>query len=361
MLDALRTERMLINQFVDAMRALPSVTADHPRWEIPLPNGLVRDAEVDLYIAGKRVTLEIEVKKTLYPRDVREILWRLRPYSKPLRHEVDAIVSVLAADSISPGAKELLKEEGIGYFDSGGSMYLPAPGAYIHIDKPPLKGQLKSIGSLYTGVRARVLHALLHDHRAWIGGQALALQAHVSPATASQVLSELERLEFVESRGQGPHKQRHVSQPGALLDSWVKQLAVTRAPALRRYFVPALKTDNLTSLAHTLAAHGIEYAISYEAAAQHYAPFITHVPQVRARVLMSAGWDAAIARLNAQAVEQGANFTAIDAKSSGELLFREQAAAVSWANPIQVYLDLQRGEGRSREMAEHLRRERIGF
>jgi hypothetical protein len=155
---------------------------------------------------------------------VREILWRLRPYSKPLRQEGDAIVSVLAADSISPGAKELLKEEGIGY--------------------------------------------LLHHHREWIGGQALAQQAHVSPATASQVLSELERLEFVESRGQGPHKQRHVTQPGALLDSWVKQLAVKRAPALRRYFVPALKADNLRPLAQTLAAQAIEYAISYEAAAQ---------------------------------------------------------------------------------------------
>jgi len=141
----------------------------------------------------------------------------------------------------------------------------------------------------------------------------------------------------------------------------VKQLAVKRAPALRRYFVPALKADNLRSLAQTLAAQGIVYAISYEAAAQHYAPFITHVSQIRARVLMSAHWDAAVAKLNAQAVEQGANFTVMDAKSSGELLFREQAAGVSWANSIQVYLDLQRAEGRSHEMAEHLRRKRIGF
>ena len=361
MLDSHRTERMLINQFIEAMRTLPNVTADSLRWEIQLPNGSIRDAEVDLHIAGKRVKLEIEAKKTLYPRDVREILWRLRPYSKPLRQEVDAIVSVLAADSISPGAKELLKEEGIGYFDSGGSVYLPAPGAYIHIDKPPPKGQLKSFDSLYSGVRAQVLHALLHHHRAWMGGQALAQQARVSPATASQVLSELERLEFVESRGQGPHKQRHVTQPGALLDSWVKQLVAKRTPALRRYFVPVLKADNLQPLAQTLAAQGIEYALSYEAAAQHYAPFISHVSQVRARVLMSAEWDAAIAKLNAQAVEQGANFTVMDAKSSGELLFREQATGVSWANPIQVYLDLQRGEGRTHEMAEHLRRERIGF
>ena len=120
-----------------------------------------------------------------------------------------------------------------------------------------------------------------------------------------------------------------------------------------------LGPDNLRPLAQTLAAQGIEYAISYEAAAHHYAPFITHVSQVGAMVLMGTHWDAAVAELKAQSVEQGANFTVMDAKSSGELLFREQAAGVSWANPIQVYLDLQRGEGRSHEMAEHLRRERI--
>jgi hypothetical protein len=31
------------------------------------------------------------------------------------------------------------------------------------------------------------------------------------------------------------------------------------------------------------------------------------------------------------------------------------------ASPIQIYLDLLRGEGRSKEMAEHFREERIGF
>jgi hypothetical protein len=31
------------------------------------------------------------------------------------------------------------------------------------------------------------------------------------------------------------------------------------------------------------------------------------------------------------------------------------------ASPIQVYLDLLRGEGRAKEMADHLRQEQIGF
>jgi len=31
------------------------------------------------------------------------------------------------------------------------------------------------------------------------------------------------------------------------------------------------------------------------------------------------------------------------------------------ASPIHTYLDLVRAEGRAKELAEHLRRERIGF
>ena len=56
-----------------------------------------------------------------------------------------------------------------------------------------------------------------------------------------------------------------------------------------------------------------------------------------------------------------ANLAVIETKSAGELLFRQQVGGVWLASPIQIYLDLLRGEGRAKEMAEHLRREKIGF
>ncbi|MEX3960053.1 hypothetical protein [Trinickia sp. EG282A] len=42
-------------------------------------------------------------------------------------------------------------------------------------------------------------------------------------------------------------------------------------------------------------------------------------------------------------------------------MFRQQDDGVWLASPVQVYLDLLRAEGRAKEMAEHLRKERIGF
>ena len=239
---------------------------------------------------------------------------------------------------------------------------MPAPGAYVYIDKPPPKTLAKSVRSLFSGRRAQVLHTLLVHHQDWFGVNELAHQAMASPATASQVLTELERFDWLVSRGQGPSKKRHLREPAALLDAWVKQLASIRPPNLRRYYVPALKADTLLErVGEVFDAHDAGYAISHEAAAQRYSPFLSSVSQVRTRLLIGSNADDAIGDLGARIVNEGANLAIIEAKSPGELLFREQVGGIWLASPVQVYLDLLRGEGRSKEMAGHLRKERIGF
>lgn len=364
MLETTLTEQQLIARFVDALRELPEVEADLDHWEsVGKHDDSGYDAQVDLHVAGKSFILLLEVKKTVFPRDVRQVIWQLRAAShvKPAGQEKEPL-SLLVAESISPGAKELLRRERVGYYDSGGSLYLPAPGAYLYIDKPPPKALTKSVRTLFTGRRAQVLHALLAQHQNWFGVTELAQQAMVSPATASQVLTELERFDWLEARGQGPSKERHLREPTALLDAWTKQLAATRPQALRRYYVPGTKADSLAArIGQVFHQHDVEYAVSHEAAAQRYAPFLSNVSQVRVRVLIGANADAAIGDVDARVVNEGANLGVIEAKSPGELLFRERVDGLWLASPIQIYLDLLRGEGRSKEMAEHFRKERIGF
>jgi len=123
-----------------------------------------------------------------------------------------------------------------------------------------------------------------------------------------------------------------------------------------------MKADNLVArIGEVFELHNVQYAITHEAAAQRYAPFLSNVSQVRARVVSGQNVDAAIADLGARVVNDGANFAVIEAKSSGELLFREKIDGLWLASPIHIYLDLLRGEGRAKEMAEHFRKERIGF
>ncbi|MDW3681799.1 type IV toxin-antitoxin system AbiEi family antitoxin [Cupriavidus sp. CV2] len=359
MIESTATERALIERFLEALRELPDVHAEMGVREPALAAPYQVDAEIHLNVAGKSIVLLVEVKKTAYPRDVRQVLWQF----KALRPEHPSDVQpLLVAESLSPGAKELLKSERVGYYDSGGSLFLPAPGAYVFIDRPPPKALEKSVRSLFSGRRAQVLHALLIHHQDWFGVTEVAERAQVAPSTASDVLGELERFDWLESRGQGPSKERHLREPGELLDAWARQLASSTAPVLRRYYVPGLKSEALLQrLGEVFDVHHVGYAVSYESAAQRYAPFLSGISQVRTWLLPGASADTALAELDARVVTEGANLAVIETKSTGELLFRQQVEGVWLASPVQVYLDLLRGEGRAKEMAEHLRRERIGF
>ena len=109
------------------------------------------------------------------------------------------------------------------------------------------------------------------------------------------------------------------------------------------------------------STRGIGYAITHEAAAQRYAPFLSNVSQVRIRLAAGSATEAALGEMGARPVSEGANLVVIDAKSPGDLLFRQRVDGIWLASPIQTYLDLVRAEGRAKELAEHLRRTRIGF
>ena len=135
-------EHALIEQLLDSLRELPDVRAELAQWQPDVQAAGRADAKIDLHVAGKSIVLMVETKKTVYPRDVRQALWQL----KSLQHGYYADVQhLLIAESLSPGAKELLRAERIGYFDSGGSLYLPAAGAYVYIDKPVPKTLEKSM------------------------------------------------------------------------------------------------------------------------------------------------------------------------------------------------------------------------
>lgn len=358
-------EQETIDRLLTALQELPDVHAKAKR-----PAGLLSpsqsriDAEFDLRIAGRDYVLLVEVKKSVFPRDVREVLWTIKQnkqYAQGLG-QANNVVPLLAAESLSPGAKELLKSENVGYYDSGGSLFIPASGAYVLIEKPPPKSISKSMRALFMGKRAQVLHALLHERNAWLGVKKLSEIANVSPATASDTLTALERFDWLESRGQGPSKERRLTGPGALLDEWKKQILAGRAVSARRYYVPGAQSEMLIKkLADACDANQVEYVITQEAAAQTYAPFLSAISRVSCRVPPGLAAGAAIHQLDARAVTEGANLFIIETRSQGEFLFKEHVGPAWLASPVQVYLDLLGAGGRSQEMADHLRRERIGF
>jgi len=186
--------------------------------------------------------------------------------------------------------------------------------------------------------------------------------AKVSPATASETLSEMERFDWLSSRGNGPNKERRLVEPGALLDEWSKQMLAERELQYHRYFVPSTNPEALAGeIARVCERLDVEYVITQEMAAQRYTTFLSRVSQVVCRMVVGPAAENAVSELGARVVSEGANLMVIETKSQGEFLFRERSNHVWLASPVQVYLDLMRGHGRAEEMAKFLRREKIGF
>lgn len=358
-------EQRTVDALLEALRALPHARASIASVHGPVGSSSdILDAEVDLSVANKGLVLLIEVKKAVYPRDVRQILWQLdharNEYAQSHKHEA---VPLVAAESISVGARELLRAQNIGFFDAGGSLFVPAKSVYLYVDKPVPKTLEKNVRSLFTGKRSQVLHALLIKHGDWFGVTEVANLAEVSPATASETLTALERMDLVSARGHGPSKERCLSDATSLLNEWRTQiLALRRSVFRQRYYVPGGDSSTLAQrVAELCEGAGIEYALTQEVAAQQYAPFLSSISRVACRMALGKAASEVVARLEARAVSEGANLDIIETKSRSEFLFTEQKHRLRLASPVQVYLDLLRGDGRSRDMADHLRKEVLGI
>jgi len=120
------SDRQLIEQYLEALRALPDVHPNPPHWETTLSETDQRcDAQIDLVVDGKPLTLVIEAKKSVYPRDVHQVLGQMRRFAhdhSPASTSNDRIL-IIVAGAISPGAKDLLRSERVGYYDRGGSLF----------------------------------------------------------------------------------------------------------------------------------------------------------------------------------------------------------------------------------------------
>jgi hypothetical protein len=359
-------ETEVLNHLKEALRTIPLLDIGTVRQNVRLNKDRViyeADAIVEITVNGQPRTLLVETKNSLYPRDAREAVWQVRKLQQLLQDsEGRQTVPLIASRAISEGAREFLQSERISYFDEGGSIFLADEGLYVLREKPASKKANRTERSLFTGRRAQVLLGLFQEPQRWHQVQDLSSKTFASTATVSQVFLELQRREWVAVRGTGPRKERRLERPSELLDAWAKNVVDSPKPKLRRFYAPSLKGEDLmVRINQACESRSIAYAITSEWAAQIYSPFLSSISQVRMRFPDDQPLSFLTSELNAKEVNEGSNLAVIETSSYGDFLFREQQRGVWLANPILVYLDLLQGDGRAKEMAEHLRRERISF
>lgn len=354
------SEKQQIQLLVETLSALPRV------METSLSENLRdasvwSDAKIELTLRDSpRVVILVETKgRSLFPRDVRDLLWTLngdKRFQSP-----KPPIALLEAYSLSQGAKEILQQNEVGYFDSGGSLYIPAPGFYVLIDKPEPKPIEKKNRAMFKGKRAQVMHALLQHPGRWVSVKDIAEEATVSSATASETMSMLDLFDWMSSRGNGPSKERCLQKPRALLDAWVTQIRATRPPSYRRYYVSRTDAETLgQKITEASRERQVKCVLTGEVAAQHYAPHLSTTTMVRCKV-GPGGREALVDLLSAEAVEDGANLLILESREDGDFLFSQMKDGLSLASPVVAYLDLIRGPGRAAELADHMRREVLGY
>lgn len=350
----------LVDDLAAAVREITGAPPQVAHEPNPAQMGYRPDAVIDLEHEGSSYRLVVEAKRSLFPRDAREAIWQLRNYLAHFDVGGQSVVPVLMAESISPGARQLLRDERVGYFDASGNLFIPASGLYVRVDRPASRKQARSLNNLFAGRRAQALHAVWAFGRDWFGVHQIAERAGVSPATASETLIGIERREWVEVRGAGPSKERRLVNPRGLLDAWASYQTSVKPKAVRHFYVRSMTPADLQRhIDHACEIYGIPYELAGITAGQIHAPYLSSVSQVICRIPAKVSMSAMLDSVDARPVRDGWNLGVHEVASDDELRFRERIDGFWVSDPLQTYLDLLQAGGRAKELAQHLRAEKL--
>ncbi len=356
-------ERELLTRLENDLRALPRVKVRRVRREHRVLDRPMGDLRVDLEllaeIHGRPARIVVEAKSVGYPRDIREVAWQLKRIQQS--EEDDAAAYLVAAPAISPTSREMLQEQGLGYWDAGGSLHLEVPWAVYHVDRSALRMERRRAESPFRGRAAQVVHALLMEPRREWKVQELAERAEVSAFTAHKVLSYLEGQLWVEKEGAGPKSVRHLRDPGMLLDAWAKTHSLDRYGFHRFHRWTQSPDLQRERVAGTLEKLGIEYALTLTSGAELVAPYATGIERLTLLVPESADLGRVAQKAGLKAVEEGENVLFLTTREHWPLMFRQRVDGVWMASPVQLYLDLWAWPMRGKEQAQHLRSELLRF
>lgn len=182
----------------------------------------------------------------------------------------------------------------------------------------------------------------------------------MSPATASETLIAVERREWVEVRGAGPSKERRLINPRALLDAWSTYQGSVKPKAVRHYYVRSTTPPDLQrQLDHACQVEGVPYELTGISAGQIHAPYLPSAFQVSCRIPAGRAMHAVLDAIEARPDRDGWNLGFHELKSNDGLRFRQRIDDLWVADPLQTYLDLLQAGGRAKELAQHLRTEKL--
>src|ERR1051325_8671046 len=305
-------------------------------------------------LGGQEQVLVLEVSSLGQPRQIREAVTRFQE----IKREIPTAYPVATAVYIGPQSARILKNHGFGYVDLSGNCHLAFENVLIEKEgKRNVRPSTRPLRSLFAPAASRVVRVLLEDGgRAW-RLEELAKAADVSLGHSHNVVKRLEDLRWVERDG---NQRITLGKPADLLDAWGESYTY-RANEIASYAAPERVTRRLMAeVARTIGAEGRRYAFTLAsglslvvAASQRLTAMHRYVegdPRPPAR---------ALGLRPAEEADAGVHF--LNPYDTGVFDGVLEKGGLRVAGLPQLYVDLLHYERRGRELAEHLRREAMGY
>jgi hypothetical protein len=262
-------------------------------------------------------------------------------------------LDLVVARRMSPGARAMTAQAGLGWVDETGGAELALPGlilARTGQDRPSVKGAPR-----WTGAVLGTTEALLTGTRPTVA--AVHQRTGLSTGAATNALATLTDLGHLEtSIARGRNAARHVVDDDRLLRAYATEANAQPVPLSIRVGVIGDLMSELSRLGEQWAAQGIGWSLTGVAGAAVLAPYLTQVTS--ADVLVDVSTPAEL-----QAIARQSGLQALD---GGRVTLRPYPTSVSQrlttvvgdmrvAPWPRVFADLRITGVRGEEGAEHLR------
>ena len=292
--------------------------------------------------AGETAVLAVEIKRNLEPRDVLQTVDQI---SMSTAGALPRAVPVVAAAYLSPRARALLRDRGVGYADTTGNVRIEVstPGLFIATDGAdhdpwPRDHKLRSLRGRGA---ARAMRAII-DTSPPCGVRELAQSTAASAPTLSRVLDLLER-EAIVTRARGAVAT--VDWQGAIR-RWAEDYDQTDSNTP----TTVLEPRGLQALEKRLRATKVPYAATGALAAQRFDP----IAPARLAAIYVTDAIQAIERLALRETDAGANVVLLEPFDPVVFDRTVERDGLRCVAPSQLAVDLLTGPGREPSQGEQM-------
>ncbi|MGH9896930.1 MAG: type IV toxin-antitoxin system AbiEi family antitoxin, partial [bacterium] len=313
-----------------------------------------------LRCAGKSYRLDALWAGEGWPGDVRQILAPQKG-SWP-RHQV------VMARRLSPGALSLLQERDANWADEAGQTRLVVPPGLLIVREPDLEGTPSPKGFRWSPSAIHLAEVALatFNHSRELRTGELADETTWSPGQVSNVMRAFDSLGWTVRHGgkSGRRTWRELSNPGAMLDSWARQVGTREwHKLLGHHATRDLMRFAEMTLRDALGWDDATWALTTWAGLEAVAPFVSVVPVVQVYVSaerFAGGLGDVFRSADLREVEDGAR---VEFWEADFRLVTQQGLTtkIPVASTPRLYADLFALGGRGTDAAQHLRETKLDF